>query len=108
MKNDWRTFYKGDLVYVWGMAKGGFGFMPAFVYETQRMKNIVSIYAFGEFDEWSTSYVDKTHRAKDPKQWLSACERAGYEQNYVFEKMKQFKVEPPEEIKVGKEDRGKV
>ena len=73
--------------------------MPAFVYESQRMKNIVQIYAFGEFDEWSSSYVDKTQKAEDPKEWLEGCESAGYKRDYVLEKMKQFKVEPPPEIK---------
>jgi hypothetical protein len=99
MKKDWRQFHKGDLVYVWGMAKGGFGFMPAFVYESQRQKNIVQIYAFGEFDEWSSSYVDKTYKAKGPREWLEDCERAGYKREYVLKKMKEFNVEPLTEIK---------
>ena len=97
-KRNWRQFHKGDLVYVWGMAKRGFGFMPAFVYESQRMKNIISVYAFGEFDEWSSSYVDKTYKANNQKEWLKACEKAGYKREYVLEKMKDFKVKPPAEI----------
>jgi len=73
--------------------------MPAFVYESQKMKDIVSVYAFGEFDEWSSSYVDKTHKAEDPKAWLMACKRAGYKKEYALKKMKDFKIEPPAEIK---------
>jgi len=50
-KKDWRKFKKGDLVYVFGMAKEGvMDYIPAFVYETQTQKDIVQIYAFGLFE----------------------------------------------------------
>lgn len=93
-QKNWRQFKKGDLVFVWGMARGVyFDYIPAFVYETQRMKDIIQVYAFGEFDEWSSSYVKTTQKADDPAIWLSACEKAGYSKEYVLQKMKEFHCE---------------
>ena len=100
-KQDWRKFYKGDLVWVFGLARGGFfDFIPAFVYETQTMKDIVQIYCFGEFDEWSSSYLKDTCKVKgiDIKDWIERCEKDGYPVEYVIRKMKEFKVKPPVEL----------
>lgn len=96
MKKDWRTFHKGDLVICEGMRKDEtIGTIPAFVYETQTQKNIVQIYALGCFDEWSSSYVDKTIKITDVAKWFELCKEQGYEKDYVLEQMKEFKVNPP-------------
>jgi hypothetical protein len=100
MSKNWRTFKKGDLVLVPGVGKENFtgGLLPAFVYEGQTMKNIIQIYAFGLFDEHSSSYVNESIKAKDPMSWLERCVLQGYSIEHVLEKMKQFSVEIPKEF----------
>ena len=85
MKKDWRKFHKGDLIFT------ELGF-PAFLYQSQMMKDIIDIYAFGLFDEHGSEYVDKAVKATSISNWLSACERYGYKKEYVLEKMKLFKI----------------
>lgn len=92
MRKEWRTYFKGDLVYVQGAGKQGFGFIPAFIRESQTMKDIVEIYAFGDFDEHSSSYLEETKKEMNVMNWVKACEGQGYKVDYVLEKMEQFKI----------------
>lgn len=96
---DWRTFFKGDLVMVFGMARDELlSYIPAFVYESQTQKDIIAIYCFGLFDEWSSAYLEQTFKTESPQEWLKECENQGYSKNYVLQKMKDFKVEPWPEL----------
>jgi len=87
-KQNWRTYYKGDLVYVYGMGKDSMRFIPAFIYESQRQKEIVQVYAFGAFDEPGSSYLKDMFKAEDSDIWMGWCEKMGYKKDYVIEKMK--------------------
>jgi hypothetical protein len=84
MKKDWRQFHKGDLVLT------EFGF-PAFVYESQRAKDYISIYAFGMCDEWGSEVPEKATRI-DRDFFFTACSNRGYKEDYVNQKLKEFKV----------------
>ena len=83
---DWRQFHKGDLIYT----ECGF---PSFLYESQTAKEYISIYCFGEFDEWGSEYTEKAVRENDKERWFQACASRGYARDYVIQKAKEFKVE---------------
>lgn len=87
MKKDWRQFHKGDLI----LTESGMGF-PAFVYESQRSKDYISIYAFGLADEHGSEYPEKAYKIEDKEVFFTQCEKWGYKKDYVIEKAKQFKV----------------
>lgn len=66
---------------------------PAFVYEGQTMKDIISIYAFGFFDEHGSEYVEKASKTKNRGAWLASCLTNGYSEDYVRKTAKRFGVE---------------
>ena len=81
----WKKFKKGDLI----ITKMGF---PAVVYENQKTKDYISVYAFGWFAEHGSEYPEDATKMKNVKEWFALCEKEGHSKEEVLEVFKQFKI----------------
>lgn len=83
----WKKFKKGDLI----ITENGTGF-PAVVYENQKSKDYISIYAFGWCAEHGSEYPERAVKVENKQEWFALCKSEGHTKEAVLKIFKLFKI----------------